>query len=53
MGSAEDRIEKVEGRRLQGAVAGWMVERIERFKEDLEPCDESGSWITRNECMHG
>lgn len=34
---------------MQGARAGWMVERIEGFKEGVEPCDDSGFWITGNE----
>ena len=49
LGSAEDRIEKVSGEALKGAVSGWMMERVEALKESMGACDPDKMWVTKNE----
>lgn len=49
LGSAEDRIEKVSGDALKGAVSGWILERVEALKEGMGECDLEKAWITKNE----
>ncbi|KAM0721385.1 hypothetical protein Q7P37_002309 [Cladosporium fusiforme] len=48
LGSAEDRIEKTEGKSLEGAVSGWMMDRIEKFRTGMKSCDEADMWPTEN-----
>jgi hypothetical protein len=48
LGSAENRIEKVDGEETRGAVSGWMVGRIEAFREGMGECGEEGRWVTVN-----
>ena len=49
LGSAEDRIEKVSGDALKGAVSGWILERVEALKEGMGECDLEKAWITKDE----
>jgi hypothetical protein len=49
LGSAEDRIEKVSGDALKGAVSGWVMERVEALKEGRGECDLDKMWVTKNE----
>jgi hypothetical protein len=49
LGSAEDRIEKVSGDALQGAVSGWIMERVEAHKEGMGECDLDKMRVTKNE----
>jgi hypothetical protein len=48
LGSAENRIEKVEEERMKGAVSGWLVGRIEAFMEGMGECKEEGRWVEGN-----
>lgn len=48
LGSAEDRIEKVDGKALEGAVSGWMMDRIQKYRDDMSQCDDGSIWITKN-----
>lgn len=49
LGSAEDRIEKVDGPKLKGAVSGWVLGRIEKHVEEMSGgCGEGEVWVTRN-----
>lgn len=49
LGSAEDRIEKVSGEALKGAVSGWVMERVEGLKEGRGACGQESLWVTKNE----
>jgi len=49
LGSAEDRIEKVSGEALEGAVSGWVMERVEGLREGMRHCGVNEMWATRNE----
>ena len=48
LGSGDNRIEKAEGKALDGAASGWMLDRIDSFRERMSSCDESQFWLTRN-----
>lgn len=48
LGSAENRIEKVDEEGMKGAVSGWLVGRIEAFREGMGECGEEGRWVTGN-----
>jgi hypothetical protein len=48
IGSAENRIEKVEEEGMKGAVSGWLVGRIEAFMEKMGECGEKGRWVEGN-----
>lgn len=48
LGSAEDRIEDTEGKSLEDAVSGWMMERIEKSRTETEACNEAKLWPTEN-----
>jgi hypothetical protein len=49
LGSADDRIEKVSGEALKGAVSGWVTERVEALKEGMGECDMEKMWVTKND----
>jgi hypothetical protein len=49
LGSADDRIEKVSGEALKGAVSGWVTERVEALKEGMGECDMEKIWVTKND----
>lgn len=49
LGSAEDRIEKVSGEALKGAVSGWIMERVEALKKGMGECDADRLWVARND----
>jgi hypothetical protein len=49
LGSADDRIEKVSGEALKGAVSGWVMERVEALKEGMGECDMEKIWVTKND----
>jgi hypothetical protein len=48
LGSAENRIEKVEEEGMEGAISGWLVGRIEAFREKMGECGEKGRWVEGN-----
>lgn len=49
LGSAENRIEKVDDEEgLKGAVSGWLVGRIDAFREGMGECGEDGRWVLGN-----
>jgi hypothetical protein len=48
LGSAENRIERVGEERMKGAVSGWLIGRIEEFRERMGSCVEEGRWVTGN-----
>lgn len=50
LGSAENRIEKVEEEGMKGAVSGWLFGRIDAFREEMGECpDGEGRWVNGNE----
>lgn len=49
LGSAEDRIEKTAGKSHEGAVSGWMMDRIEKFRTEIKTCDEAKMWPIKND----
>jgi hypothetical protein len=49
LGSAEDRIEKVSGEALEGAVSGWIMVRVEGLKDAMGGCDLDKMWVTKND----
>lgn len=47
LGSAGNRIEEFEG--WEEAISGWLVGRIEEFKQVMGECStEEGRWVTKN-----
>lgn len=48
LGSAEDRIERTARRRLEGPVSGWMLERDERYREEVGRCEGREVWVVEN-----
>jgi hypothetical protein len=48
LGSAENRIEKIEEEGVEGAVSGWLIGRIEAFMEGMGECKEEGRWVEGN-----
>lgn len=46
MGSADDYVAKLDVDGDATVVSGWMLEKIKRFREALEPCDEAATWLT-------
>jgi hypothetical protein len=50
LGSAEDRIEKLDASEVEGALSGWMMEWVEAYATALdEKCQETRLWITEND----
>ena len=48
LGSADNRIGKFGEEGMEGAVSGWLVERIEALMEKMGECGEEGRWVTGN-----
>ncbi|KAK5692840.1 hypothetical protein LTR97_010316 [Elasticomyces elasticus] len=48
LGSAEDRVAQVGEHGTDGAVSGWLLDRIVAYRVEHEPCSTVGLWSTHS-----